>query len=196
VRTGKIRIFEASEARVEVVLASACLPFLFQAVEIDNAHYWDGGYLGNPALFPFFYRSDAQDIVIIHVNPLDRDEVPVSAPDIMNRINEISFNSSLLGELRAIGFVQKILEEGWIKDEFRDRLRNFRMHSIRSDESLEDLTVASKFDVDRAFLEGLKTRGRIVADAWLSENFHSIGARSSVDIRELYDSSQRRREAK
>ncbi len=189
VRTGKVKIFDTANATIDAVLASACLPTLFKAVEIDGAHYWDGGYLGNPALFPFFYRSGAQDIVIVHVNPLRREELPTSSDDILNRINEISFNSALLGELRAIGFVKKLLEDGWIKDEYRDRLRNIRIHSIRSDAALEKFSVASKLNVERKFIEGLKEGGRAIAEAWLNKNFWRIGETSSVDIRKLYDGS-------
>lgn len=186
VRTGKIHVFRLKDVSVDVVLASSCLPFLFQAVEIGAEAYWDGGYMGNPALFPFFYETQSRDILIVHVNPLEREEVPTSAPDIMNRLNEISFNSSLLSELRAISFVQKLLDEGWLKDELRDHLRKIYVHSIRSDEVLAELSIASKFNVEWAFLTELKDRGRKIADAWLAENFKNIGQRSSVDLRAMF----------
>ena len=111
----------------------------------------------------------------------------MTAPDILNRINEISFNSSLLRELRAIAFVEKLLEDGWLKDEYRDRLRKVRVHSIRADRTLESLSVASKFNVDRRFLTSLKASGRKIADAWLHENFAKIGRESSADIRGMFD---------
>lgn len=187
VRSGKVQVFRTRDVSAETVLASSCLPFLYQAVEIDGEHYWDGGYMGNPALFPFFYESESQDVVIVHVNPLSRNEVPGTSPEIMNRVNEISFNSSLLSELRAIGFVHKLLEHGWIKDEYRDRLKNVRMHSIRSDAALEDLSVASKFNVEWNFLGDLKERGRTIAEEWITRHYDDLGRRSSVDIRELYD---------
>lgn len=186
VRTGKPQVFRTRDATVDAVLASACLPFLFKAVEIGDDAYWDGGYMGNPVLFPFFYEAESNDVLIVHINPLHRDKVPVTAPDILNRINEISFNSSLLSELRAIAFVEKLLEEGWLKDEYRDRLRHVRVHSIRSDRTLEELPVASKFNVDRQFLNTLKSRGRRIADVWLHENFDSIGVKSSANIREMF----------
>ncbi|MEE2692326.1 MAG: patatin-like phospholipase family protein [Pseudomonadota bacterium] len=187
VRSGKVHIFRTKDVSVDVVMASTCLPFLYKAVEIGGEHYWDGGYMGNPVLFPFFYEAESSDVVIVHVNPLERPDVPLTSPDIMNRINEISFNSSLLRELRAVGFVQKLLDDGWIKDEFRDRLRNVHIHSIRSDRALTDLSIASKFNVDWAFLSELKQRGRKIAEDWLAENFVHIGRRSSVDIRAMYD---------
>ncbi|PQA86758.1 patatin-like phospholipase family protein [Hyphococcus luteus] len=186
VRTGKVHIFNTKDASTKVVCASACLPFLFKAVEIDGEHYWDGGYMGNPVLFPFFYEAQTSDIIIVHVNPIERDEIPVTASDIMNRVNEISFNSSLLRELRAISFVQRLLDNGWIKDEHRDRLRNIRIHSVRSDQALEDFDVSTKFRTDWAFLSGLKQKGRDIADAWLDENFDKIGKESSVDLREMF----------
>ncbi|MEL7201909.1 MAG: patatin-like phospholipase family protein [Pseudomonadota bacterium] len=189
VRTGKVQVFETKDVSLEVVAASTCLPFIFKAVEIDGEHYWDGGYMGNPVLFPFFYTEDSNDIVVVHVNPLTRDDVPTTAPDIMNRINEISFNSSLLREFRAINFVHKLLKEGWIKDEYVDRLSDVRVHSIRSDQSLNDLSVASKFNTEWEFLNQLKDRGRQIADQWLAENFDAVGTRSSVDLREIFDST-------
>ncbi|MEO0878617.1 MAG: patatin-like phospholipase family protein [Pseudomonadota bacterium] len=189
VRTGKVHVFKTAEASLDAVLASTCLPFLFKAVEIDGEHYWDGGYMGNPVLFPFFYEADTSDVVIVHVNPLERDEVPTTAPDIFNRINEISFNSSLLRELRAISFVHKLLDDGWLRDEYHDRLRDVRIHSIRSDKSLSDYSVASKFKTDWKFITELRDRGREIADQWLSETFDLLGERSSVDLRAMFDGS-------
>ncbi len=187
VRTGKVKIFRTRDACIEAVLASTCLPFLFKAVEIDGEAYWDGGYMGNPPLFPFFYEVESSDVVIVHINPLTRDKVPTTAPEILNRLNEISFNGSLLRELRAVAFVEKLLEDGWLKEEYRDELRKVRIHSIRSDRALEDYSVASKFNVDRRFLMTLKSQGRVIADEWLSEHFESIGARSTANIREMFD---------
>ena len=187
VRSGKVHVFECAEVSNDVVRASACLPYLFKAVEIDGEHYWDGGYMGNPVLFPFFYDSDSTDIVIVHVNPIERETVPTTAPDIMNRVNEISFNSSLLRELRAISFVHKLLDDGWLKDEYRDRLRDIRIHSIRSDTAMADYDIASKFRTDWDFLTELKEEGRKIADAWLAANFDRIGEQSSVNLREMFN---------
>ena len=188
VRTGKVKVFETRDVSAQAVLASSCLPFLFKAVDIEGEAYWDGGYMGNPVLFPFIYSAESRDIVIVHVNPLERDETPVRAPEIFNRINEISFNASLLRELRAIDFVHRLLEEDWLKPEYRDRLRNIRIHSVRSDAALVDLSVASKFNVEWGFLVELKNRGREIADAWLAKNYDDIGERSSVDVRSLFQS--------
>ncbi len=143
--------------------------------------------MGNLVLFPFFYEAQSNDVVIVHVNPLDREKLPVTTSEILNRINEISFNSSLLRELRAIAFVHRLLDEGWLKKAYRNRLRDIRVHSIRSDRPLTDLSVASKFSVDGRFLHALKDRGRMIADEWLTENFNMIGKQSSVDIRAMFD---------
>ncbi len=188
VRTGKIHLFTTKDACIEAVSASTCLPFLFQAVEVNGEHYWDGGYMGNPALFPLFYEAESSDIVVVHINPLEREDVPKTAPEIMNRINEITFNSSLLREFRAIDFVDRLLHEGWLKPEYRDRLRGIRVHSIRSDEALTDLSIASKFNVEWSFLNELKERGRRIADAWIEANFENIGVQSSSNLRAMIDS--------
>jgi len=182
VRTGRVRVFETPEVSVDVVMASACLPFLFKAVEIDGNHYWDGGYVGNPSLFPFFYKCQSRDVLIVHINPMERDEVPKTAPDIMNRINEISFNGSLIDELRAINFVTRLIEQEWLKDAYKDRMRHILVHSILSDTVLEDLSVATKFDVSWPFLTDLRDRGRATADTWLSAHAHLIGKKSSIDL--------------
>lgn len=182
VRTGKARVFETSEITLDTIMASACLPFLYKAVEIENEAYWDGGYIGNPAIFPFFYKCDSRDVMIVHVNPMVRDNVPKTAPEIMNRINEISFNSSLISELRAIKFASKLVREDWLKDEYHNKIRDVFVHSIRSDDALEDLNVASKFDVSWSFLEDLRDRGRSVAEEWIKNNFKDLGVKSSVDL--------------
>ena len=187
VRSGKVQVFETGDISTDVVCASTCLPFLFKAVEIDGEHYWDGGYMGNPVLFPFFYEAESSDIVIVHVNPIEREELPKTAPDIMNRVNEISFNSSLMRELRAISFVHKLLDDGWIKEEYRDRLRDIRIHSIRSDKAMADYDISTKFRTDWKFLSELKAKGRAIAEDWLAADCDALGARSSVDLRAMFD---------
>ncbi|WP_052161131.1 patatin-like phospholipase family protein [Hoeflea sp. BAL378] len=186
VRSGRVRVFETREVTVDVVMASACLPFLFKAVEIEGEHYWDGGYMGNPVLFPFFYNCHSRDVMIVHINPMERDDVPMTAPDILNRINEISFNSSLLDELRAINFVSRLIDQQWLKDEYKDRLRHILVHSVRADDAMADLPVSSKFDVSWPFLSRLRDLGREVADRWLETNRDQIGKASTVDLAGQY----------
>jgi NTE family protein len=183
VRTGKVRVFRTEEITTDVVMASACLPMLFQAVKIDEDHYWDGGYMGNPALFPLFYHTRSRDLMVVHINPLERKELPKSSADIMNRLNEITFNSSLLKEMRAIAFVTKLIEEEWLKEEYKGKLKHLIMHAIRADGVLCDLSVASKFNTDWQFLLYLRDLGREEAAKWLRQNFSSIGKRSTIDLR-------------
>jgi len=180
VETGKVRVFDGHEMSADAVLASACLPFLFQAVEIDGEHYWDGGYMGNPAIFPLIYHCGTRDVVIVHINPIVRRGVPKTASEIMNRINEVSFNSSLMREMRAISFVTSLIQEGKID---RPDMKQMLIHSIRSDEAMSALGVSSKLNADWPFLCFLRDEGRARAERWLHDNFDAIGQRSSIDIR-------------
>ena len=183
VRTGQPRIFRNEEITADAVMASCCLPFLFQAVEIKQRHYWDGGYMGNPALYPLFRHTESRDIVIVHINPIVREQLPTTAEQIENRLNEITFNSSLLRELRAIAFVQKLIEEDWLKEEHRGKLKHVLIHSIRADEALYHLGVTSKFNTSWRFLCDLRDRGRAAAERWLGETFDHLGHHSTVDLR-------------
>ncbi len=112
VHTGRLRIFPQDKVSADVIMASACLPFLFRAVEIDGVPYWDGGYMGNPAIFPFFRATETEDVLIVQINPVERPATPHTQTEIMNRINEITFNSSLLAEFRAIDFVTRMIDQG------------------------------------------------------------------------------------
>jgi len=179
VETGRVRIFERAELSVDTVLASACLPMLFQTIEIDGSHYWDGGYIGNPAIFPLIYGSTSRDVVIVHINPIVRHGVPKTAPEILNRINEISFNSSLMREMRAIAFVTRLIEK---KKLDASEMKQMLIHSIRADEVMTAHSVASKLSPDWKFLCGLKDSGRGVTQRWLNTHFGDIGKRSSVDL--------------
>jgi NTE family protein len=183
VRTGKVKIFSGTEISVDAVMASACLPTMFHAVEIDGEAYWDGGYMGNPAIFPLIYGCDSADIVIVHINPLFRAEVPRSADDILNRINEISFNSSLMREMRAISFVTRLVTQKRVVD---GGLKHVLIHSISDDAFMGALTPTSKFNADWDFLIFLRDQGRKCADNWLSENFVKLGVESSVDTEKVY----------
>jgi hypothetical protein len=142
--------------------------------------------MGNPVLFPFFYKCESRDVMIVHINPMERHDLPMTAPEILNRINEISFNSSLIDEMRAINFVTRLIEQDWLKDEHKNRLKHILVHSVRSDSALENLEVSSKFDVRWSFLTDLRDRGRAEAEAWLAANRGSIGKRSTVDLESQY----------
>lgn len=183
VRTGKVKIFTGKEITVDAVMASACLPTMFHAVEIDGEAYWDGGYMGNPAIFPLIYNCESADIVIVHINPLRREEVPRSADDILNRINEISFNSSLMREMRAVSFVTRLVTQGRVVD---GGLKHVLVHSISDDAFMGALTPTSKYNADWDFLTFLRDQGRKCADGWLAENFVKLGVESSVDAEKVY----------
>jgi NTE family protein len=180
VHSGKVRVFDTSQISIDVAMASACLPFLFKAVTIEGEDYWDGGYMGNPALYPLFYKTKSRDVIIVHLNPIEREETPTTADGIMNRINEISFNSSLINEMRAISFVKKLIEQDMLKDEYKDNFKDVLVHSVRADKALKDLSVASKFYSDWTFLTDLRDKGRNAMDRWLKKNFDKLGVEDTV----------------
>ncbi len=183
VRTGKVKVFAGSEISVAAVMASACLPTMFHAVEIDGEAYWDGGYMGNPAMFPLIYNCESTDIVIVHINPLFRPDVPRAAGDILNRINEISFNSSLMREMRAASFVTNLITQGRIVD---GALPRVLIHSISDDAFMGALSPTSKYNADWEFLTFLRDQGRKCAGDWLAANLSKLGVESSVDIHGVY----------
>lgn len=183
VETGRVRVFTREEITPDVVLASACLPFMFHAVEIDGTPYWDGGYMGNPVLFPFYRRSKSDDIVIVQINPVVRKGTPRSAREILDRVNEITFNSSLLKELRAIDFVHRLLEEQALD---ADQYRNPLVHIIESDAALYNLGASSKLNAEWSFLQHLFEIGRSAAGAWIDRTYDSLGVSSTVDIRAMF----------
>jgi NTE family protein len=183
VRTGKLKVFQAPSITVEAVLASACLPPYFQAVEIDGEHYWDGGYLGNPAIYPLIYRSGARDVIIVQVTAIRRDQLPTSAADVLHRINEISFNSSLMREMRAIDFATRLIDGGELD---QDRHRRMFMHWIGDDTLMSQLGTATQFHPEWGLLRRLRDQGRETARTWLDQNFDDIGSRSTVDFAEMF----------
>ena len=183
VRQGRSRVFQTEEITDQVLLASACLPHLFQAVEIDGEPYWDGGYLANPALWPLFYADTPDDILLMPLNPFRRDETPRAAGEIVDRLNEIVFNAPLVAELRAVAFVQDLIAEGRLKPDGPDRYRKLRLHAVEADPWLGDLSLSSKFDTEWTFLTGLKARGREAGEQWLATCFDAVGDRSSVDVK-------------
>ena len=183
VQTGKVRVFTNDEICVAHVLASACMPNFSQAVEIAGEYFWDGGYMGNPALFPLIYGCRSRDIIVVHINPTERPEIPRTAQDIINRINEISFNSSLFREMRAIAFVSKLIDEGKITD---GSLKRMLIHAIEADDVMQGLGPMSKLNADWDFLMDLHDIGRERADRWLKSNLGMLGIESTVDIRAKY----------
>ncbi|QUD87311.1 patatin-like phospholipase family protein [Phenylobacterium montanum] len=179
VRSGESRVFRTEELTCKHVMASACLPHLFQAVEIDGEAYWDGGYLANPALWPLFYDPTPNDVLIVSLNPLTRKDTPRTPGEIIDRLNEITFNGSLVAELRAIRFVRKLIEDGLLKEGAKGRYRKMLMHAIEADGWLDDLREDSKFSTEWGFLQELKSRGRKAGETWLKAHFDDVGVRTT-----------------
>jgi len=183
VRTGKVKVFENHELTPSAVLASGCLPLLFQAIEIDGEAYWDGGYMGNPAIFPLIYGCQSTDVIVIHINPILREEIPRTAGDILNRLNEISFNSSLMREMRAIAFANRLAGNGALHG---NEIKTMLIHAIEAESFMKELGVASKLNADWAFLTRLRDVGRACAEDWLAANFSHLGQCSTIDIHARY----------
>ena len=186
VHTGKARVFSKKELTPAAIMASACLPFMFQAVEIDGVPYWDGGYMGNPAMFPFYDAVKTDDILLVQINPIIRRETPKTARDINNRMNEITFNASLLAQLRAAEFVGRLLNQGKLseKGDGVDGYRNLRMHRIDGAEKLVALDASTKMNAEWEFLQFLRDIGREAAETFLEKHFDDIGVRSTLDVHE------------
>ena len=183
VRTGRGRIFRNADITPDVLLASACLPTMFQAIEIDGEHYWDGGYSGNPTITPLVRESNSHDIVLVQINPILRSEVPTSARDIVNRLSEVSFNAVLLKELRMIAVLRQVADTG----DCEGRLwANMRIHRIASS-VVDSLGSSSKMNAEWAFLTMLRDEGRAAAEAFLANHRADVGVRSSYDIDALLD---------
>jgi NTE family protein len=183
VLTGKIRVFSHNDVTIDAVMASACLPFLFQAVEIDGEHYWDGGYMGNPPIYPLIYRCQTRDVLIVQLNPIRIDAVPRTAQSIMDRINTLSFNSSLMREMRAIHFVTKLIDRGY---DDNGRLKKMLIHTVDAEAELSKLGVSSKLNADWDFLATLHALGRERTAAFLDRHFEDIGERSSTAIEDKF----------
>lgn len=183
VETGEARIFKGEEITIDVLLASACLPFVYQAVEIDGVPYWDGGYMGNPAIWPLIYGTKCHDVLLVQINPLKRSGTPKQAIDIINRVNEISFNSSLIAEMRAINFVRKLIKTGKLSG---NEYAEMRMHRVLPPADLQEMNAASKMNASWDFFLLLHGIGRAQMEQWLKQNKKYIGKESSLDIEEQF----------
>ncbi|NVK42904.1 MAG: patatin-like phospholipase family protein [Oceanospirillaceae bacterium] len=183
VQTGKIRLFREQELDTEHLLASACLPNLHQAIEVDGRSYWDGGFSGNPAIYPLIFETDCNDVLVILLQPLLRDSTPSSASAIQERVSEFGFQTTFLREMRAISHIQQEVCRVPVSfGLFERRMRRLCMHLIETDELLATLGRATKYDTRLHFLESLKYRGRQKADDWLVQHAGAIGRRSSYNM--------------
>ncbi|MCL1627454.1 patatin-like phospholipase family protein [Roseibaca sp. V10] len=193
VRSGKIKVFSGIDIGPEAILASAALPTLFQAVEIadpatgETHAYWDGGYTGNPALFPLFAADLPDDILVVSINPLYRADVPTTPQEIQNRVNEISFNSSLLRELRAIRFVKRLIEEDRVT---RGAMKGVLLHMIADDVLMNSLSVTSKLTPTPYLLHTLKEAGRAACDSFLAQHKDDLNMRDTLDLGAMFEEGQ------
>ncbi len=181
VRTGRMRIFRNKDVTPDALLASACLPFMFQAVELDGEAYWDGGYSGNPPITPLVRETASHDTILVPINPVERAGTPRTAREILNRVNEVSFNANLLKELRMIAVLRKVVNAG---DSEGSRWAEMRMHMIAT-KTMNRLGVSSKMNAEWEFFCFLRAEGRRSADTFLAEHAASLGRRSTLDIEEL-----------
>ena len=185
VKTNRARIFSNKEITVDAVLASACLPLLFQAVNIDGEYYWDGGYMGNPPIFPIITNTTLRDIVLIKINSINISSVPTTARDIADRINEISFNSSLINEMKMIHYRNELIRNGILNTEDTNN-REIFVHTISGYDALSQLNYSSKMNTSWEFLLDLKERGRQTASQWLESDYKQVGIKSSFDVEEHF----------
>jgi len=179
VHTGRLRVFRREHVTADVVMASAALPLMFRAVEIDGEPYWDGGFTGNPAILPFLNANDIDDVVVVQISPLRRDKTPTTARDIVHRVNEITFNSSLDTELRALEYIGRITAESRGGNA---RGRNINIHRIVLENVGTKLTIGSRLKTDKDFLTLLHRAGRRAARRFLDRHFDDIGRRSTIDL--------------
>ena len=177
--TGRGEIFSGSQLSVDAVMASACLPLVFKAVEIDGQAYWDGGYSGNPALYPLIYETETSDTLLVQINPIEHRNIPSTVPEIMDRMNEVNFNASLLAELRAIDFVSRLLAEGKLSP---DHYKDVRMHRIDGGTILAEFGAASKSRADMTFVRQLFLLGRESGRKWLHNHRNDLGVRATLDL--------------
>ena len=179
VRTGRGEIFSGKRLSADAVMASACLPLLFKAVQIEGEHYWDGGFSGNPALHPLIYKTDCADVLLVQINPIEHPTLPDNAPEIMERMNEVTFNASLLAEMRAIEFVRRLLAEGKLDAQ---RYKSVRMHRIDGGAVLAGFGASSKTRADLPFVRQLFGLGREAGQRWLRDHRADVGVRPTVNI--------------
>ena len=183
VHTGRLRIFSGDALSADAVMASAALPFMFRAVEIDGVPYWDGGYMGNPAIFPFLQETDADDVLLVQINPVQRSTTPRTSAEIVNRLNEITFNSALIAELRSMEFANQLIDNGRLpRSTGQNPYRKLHVHRIDLGGLGERLTASSKLKTDFDFFKLLHRAGQRAARGFLERHFDDIGRRSTLDL--------------
>ena len=183
VRTGKAVIFAGRELTARAVMASACLPMLFKAVEIDGEHYWDGGYSVNPAITPLIESCGCPDVLLVQINPLTREDIPRSSSEIADRISELTFNASLLTQMRSIDLINQLIARGAVK---ATGLKTVFLHRIDGGAATLAFPSSTRAQVDKAMIRELFDAGQAAARAWMAHHFDAIGQRGTIDIRRDY----------
>jgi NTE family protein len=185
VHTGRLRVFPCDKIDADAVMASAALPYVFRAVEIGGVPYWDGGYTANPPLYPFFRTTETEDVLVVQINPVLRPSTPQTSQEIVNRINEITFNASLIAEYRAIEFVRRLIDQGVLKrGTGPGEYRRINVHRIDLGFVGRKLTPQSRLNTDFDFFEMLHRAGRRAGRRFLDQHFDDIGVRPTIDLRE------------
>ncbi len=194
IKTGKAALFSGARLTPQAVMASACLPTLFRAVEIEGEHYWDGGYAVNPAITPLIDHCESTDIVLVQINPLVREATPKTPEDILDRVNELTFNASLLTQMRAIDFINRLLAHGLLSG---SRCKTVRLHRIDGGQAIQQFPASSRASADAGLIRSLFDMGQQAGQDWLVRHFEALGQRSTIDIGRDYlddtrlDSAQR-----
>lgn len=187
VRTGKLKIFENREISIDALMASSCLPSIHQAIEIDGETYWDGGFAGNPAVFPLIFNCKQNDIVIVLLQPLEIEETPTTAEAIQQRTSDLGFNAAFLREMRAISFSKKLINKSWMPTgKLESRMDNINIHLIENQALASQYTARSRYNTLPSFINLFYKEGVAAADVWLEDNYTRIGENSSVDLATLF----------
>ena len=185
VRTSQLRVFDTHEITVNTVLASACVPQIYKAVEINGEHFWDGGYVGNPSLFPLLWEHDCNDLMVVQIEPTNYPKLPTNAHDIVDRAYDISFNTSLMREIRVINSLNRLVDHGF---DYDGQLEKVNIHFINTGEDLNNLDGSGKLNVSWDYLTYLRDFGQKNADSWIKENYDNIGVKSTFDVEKYFGS--------
>lgn len=187
VRTGKLKIFENKEITIDSLMASACLPSIHHAVEINGESYWDGGFAGNPPVFPLIFNCKENDIVIVLLHPLEIDTTPVTAEEIQERSSQLNFNTAFLREMRAIAFSKKMIDKDWMPSgKLESRMHNINIHLIQDQALSSQYNSKSRYNTLPSFIQMFYKEGYATAEVWLENNYHKLGSKSSIDLAALF----------
>ncbi len=187
VKTGKLRVFENKEVTIDALMASACVPSIHRAIEINGESYWDGGFSGNPPVFPLIFNCKSKDIVIVMLHPLEIKETPTSADEIKARASELSFNSAFLREMRAIAFSKELIDKDWMPSgKLESKVKNINIHLIENQALFLRYKSSSRYSTLPSLIEELYREGYACAEVWLENKFDKLGKESTVNLKELF----------